>query len=629
MERQLYLSIFSLCGTFASFAQYEAASIPDALKEGVHVVKRSEEIVFKVKDLDAASISIHEVYTILDEEGSEKLFFQIYTDKQRRIDEVDIRYYDAYGKQMGRYKKKDLKKQAYQSGLVSDGMIHYLSIGATGYPVTVEYDYVIDHTGTLTYPTYYIQESGESVQNSSYMAIVPAELDLRYMAQKTDLKPEIIVEGTNKLYKWTAKNLPAYKREEETVGATFYYPSIILAPNKFRHFNTYGEMTTWKAFGQWGYELQKGLDELTDERKAYFVTLVKNATSDREKVSLIYKYLQENFRYVSIQLGIGGVKPFPAKFTDEKKYGDCKALSLYMLAALKAVGIRSHTALINAYYNQEPVPAEFPCNRFDHMILCVPQPKDSIWLECTSNTAEFDILGTFTENRNALLLTENGGVLVSTPKSNANNNTMHSVTSIKLNEDGSGLTTTHIGSTGYYKDLLNQIVTAKKDDQKEMIVKSLGFKQPDEFDVARYTQEKEELDVNINLSIEKIPQFSAGSKMFLNPRVYPIWAKALPKSEGRKQDYYFKSPFIRTDTTIYNLPENFVAESIPAANTLKCDFASYSASYAYDKEKNQLLSVVKLELYQHKIPADKYADVKKFFDGVASADGQKLVIKKN
>src|SRR4030095_3800912 len=139
-----------------------------------------------------------------------------------------------------------------------------------------------------------------------------------------------------------------------------------------------------------------------------FNNLVKDAPSESEKIKRIYEYMQNNFRYVSIQLGIGGYRPFSATFTDQKKYGDCKGLSNYMKAALKSVGIKSHIAIINAQYNAEPVDPDFPANNFNHAILCVPG-KDTIWLECTSSSAEFGKLGTFTENRNALLVTENGG----------------------------------------------------------------------------------------------------------------------------------------------------------------------------------------------------------------------------
>ena len=117
--------------------------------------------------------------------------------------------------------------------------------------------------------------------------------------------------------------------------------------------------------------------------------------------------------------------------------------------------------------------------------------------------------------------------------------------------------------------------------------------------------------------------------MFLNPRINSIWRTVLTKSENRKQDYYFDLPFIRTDITVYMLPENYIAESIPSPAALKCNYASYTTNYTYVKETNQLVSVARLELLQNRIPSDKYAEVKKFFDGVISEDTQKMVIKKN
>lgn len=627
MNKKVYFFLLSICSGMLAYAQptyYDASTIPVALKENAHVVTRFEDIRYQVKDLDKASLSVHKIFTILDDQGRNNLFFYLYTNRMRKIDEVDLKVYDAGGKQVNKLKKKDLMKEASQGGLVDDGMYHWLEIPASSYPVTIEIMYVVDESSTLFYPRYDIQEADEAVEHSAFTASVPADLDLRFMEQNISLKPLISFLAKSKEYKWEVKNLKAFKKEEGAMDASLNDPAIILAPNKFKCFNTYGDMTTWNSFGKWGYDLLKGLDELPAERKAYFIDLVKDAKNDREKISLIYNYLQKNFRYVSIQLGIGGYKPFPAKFTDEKKYGDCKGLSFYMNSALKAIGIKSYCALINSQYNEEPVPENFPCNRFNHMILCVPQDKDSIWLECTSNTIDFAFLGSGTENRNALLLTENGGVLVPTPRSKASNNMILTSTVISLNEDGSGSTNTRFSSKGEYKELVNMMVTAKKDDQKRMIIRRLGFKQPDEFSV----MEKEET-LTIDLKIEKIPQFSTGSKMFLNPRINSIWKEVLPKADNRKQDYYFDFPFIKLDTTVYNLPESYIAESIPAPADLKCNYGTYTTTYTYVREKNQMVSISRLELKQNRIPSDKYADVKKFFDRVISEDTQKIVIKKN
>jgi len=77
-------------------------------------------------------------------------------------------------------------------------------------------------------------------------------------------------------------------------------------------------------------------------------TLVKGISDEREKIKLIYKYLQSKTRYVSIQLGIGGWQPIEASVVDQVGYGDCKALSNYAISLLKEAGIKAYFALVNS-----------------------------------------------------------------------------------------------------------------------------------------------------------------------------------------------------------------------------------------------------------------------------------------
>ncbi|MBK7885194.1 MAG: hypothetical protein IPJ81_16430 [Chitinophagaceae bacterium] len=403
-------------------------------------------------------------------------------------------------------------------------------------------------------------------------------------------------------------------------------PTIQLAPRLFEYDGYKGSFSSWQDFGIWNYNLYEETNTFNAQRTGEILSLVKNSTTDAEKIKALYNYLKRSTRYVSIQLGIGGFKPFPVNFVDDKKYGDCKALTNYMRYLLKVAGIASYPALINAGYNKLPADVNFPASVFNHVILCVPLKNDTVWLECTSKNNECGILGTFTEKKKALLLTEKGGILINTPASNYNNNILTSKTIVLLDEEGGAATNSSFFYKGEFNDFFEQMQQYSNDKRKWGFGEYLYFKNADEFQTAGFDVTASTL--HVTAGYQQLFDFKAGSKYFFKPKILKFSEAVAQQNENRQSPYIFNYPYLKSDTTIYNLGRYFAVESLPAKKIIKNEYAVYEQDVQYNSADSTITTITTFILKHNIIPSKNYKELAAFFSEMNQMEHNKIVIKK-
>jgi len=609
---------------------YLASTIPDSLKEDANSVVRYSDIIKTVKSPGRENVKYHTLVTILNEKGDGEAVLRLdYNKKFYNVSGIEMRVFDANGVQIKKYHKSDMYDGAASDDetLVSDDRFLGVKHTIASYPITIEKEYELDETSYLDLSGWEMQDDQQSVQSSSYHVIIDNNAGFRYLNKNTNIKPQVTPDGEKSEYKWEIKNVKAIKKED---GAEDWrvFPHIYFAANNFEFYGIPGDFSSWKSFGNWQKALNADVCSLTPQREAEIRKMTDTIKTDKEKAKFLYKYLQQSMRYVSVQLGIGGLKPFPATFVDQKKYGDCKALSNYMSALLKAVNIPSYFAIINAEPNGEPADFSFPFDSFNHVILCVPFKSDTTWLECTSSIRAFGELDNYTENRAALIVTEDGGKLVSTPKSSAGKNQFNSEAHIVLDADGGAKTQIKIMGIGEYRDMYIGLSAEKLDDQKESLLRDLNIKQPLSFDFISGKDANNIKEVDLNLEYDKFCDIKSGDKMFYRPMAFTLWDGTVPILEKRKTDFYFDFPRQKSCVTTIDLPAGFEVETLPVNQSLKFTYGNYDVKYVYDAAKNQVITTAKFVLTNHVIPAAKYTEMQEYLDAVAKAQNKKLVIRR-
>ena len=229
----------------------------------------------------------------------------------------------------------------------------------------------------------------------------------RYVkVQSPKVVPTTADENGYRVYLWKAANLERPSEDEKSKAAES--PKDTVPDVQITSFHS------WEEVGQWYQQLEASRIAPTPEIKAKADELARGATSENEKIRLLYNYVATKFRYIGIAFGIGRYQPHAAADVLANGYGDCKDKHTLLAALLNAAGIHSSAVLINSSRKLDPeVPSP---GQFDHMITAVPQGKDLLWLDSTEEVAPAGYLVPVLRDKQALAIPDAGaGQIVRTP----------------------------------------------------------------------------------------------------------------------------------------------------------------------------------------------------------------------
>lgn len=610
---------------------YETGSLSPALKENAHAVIRVHETTFTVKSANSAVERVRFAVTILDENAEAMNTLVVPYDKLNKIAYLKGSLYDKDGKGVKRLKQSDIQDMSMSTiantGLLEDNRLKAARLPHPQYPYTVEFEYEKVYNGLLFYPIWRPQPGEHlSVATARFQVILPPGMTFRHKEMNVVGKPQVTQAGNNAVYTWQVADLAAREHIPFQPPQAEISPTVFTAPDDFEFEGYKGNMTNWASFGKWISQLNAGRDKLPDATIARLKALVAGAPDEMTRIQQLYQYLQANTRYVSIQLGIGGFQPFEASFVDSKGYGDCKALSNYMHAMLKAVGINSYYTLVRAGRDEPDIQVDFPSNQFNHVILCVPMAQDSVWLECTSQTESWGYSGSFTGNRHALLITPEGGKLVKTPVYRADANVQKRSARVRLDAAGNARAEVETTYSGLQQDEVSQLMNQGTDEQKKWLyqqVKIPSFR-IDNFHFERKKGRVPEVKESLALQISKYASGS-GKRLFLNPNLMNQLATIPPKVEGRTLEVVRTYDYLDTDVIQYQLPAGaFQVEFLPEPQTIKSVFGEYSCSVKIEQEV--ITYTRSLKMNQGRFPAATYPELLDFYRRINKADKMQVVL---
>lgn len=635
MKSYLTLILFFFFICYISFpvsaqSKYSVSLIPEDLKKDANAVVRDKYFKVEILAQDKMVYTNTEVITILNKNAENQQFIHLNFDKDQSIKSAEILIYDAEGNQIKKINKSDFSESSVTDGfsLYTDNReLRYTHV-PVNYPYSIAYRYTIQTANTAFIPFVFpIEDYGISVEHSIYELVYPVDIGVRIKESGLD---QIAFDKTNEQSRitYTFNNLNAIQAESLSPHFRDIAPIVRFAPDKFHLAGVNGQADNWKDFGKWIYDnLLAGLDSLSPETTLKIQTLIQGVEDPVERARLVYKYMQDKTRYISVQIGIGGWKPMAATEVDRLGYGDCKALTNYTSSLLKAAGVPSYYTIIYANEKRDIDP-DLASIQGNHAILMVPTSKDTIWLECTDQKVPFGHIGKFTDDRDALVISPEGGKIIHT-KSYTENENLQKITgqyAIDSNGDLSG--SVEIQTSGVQLDDHYRI--------SEMSPKELEIYYKEYFDQINNIKlvslsnkmEKQSIIFNETIVLQATHYgVPAGDKMLLRINAFNLH-KIIPKKiSDRKQPFKVRYGFTDVDEVTVQIPEGYSVEVLPQPILLESKFGTYQAIIETKSDK-QLVYHRKLQLKYGEYEAKDYEDFRKYLTKINQADNSKIIINK-
>ena len=374
--------------------------------------------------------------------------------------------------------------------------------------------------------------------------------------------------------------------------------------------------------------------EVPDELRLKVLELVAGVTADKEKIRILYDFLRENTRYVSIQLGIGGYRPFSVSTVFKTGFGDCKALSVYMQALLSIAGIKSEYFVVHTD-NEELLSGFHSIGQMNHAMLCVPMKSDTLWIECTNARYPLGYRHSSIAGHQVLLVKEEGGEMVRVSDYPDSLRLKSETVDVELMADGTAV------CKGQRRLVLNNVepyIGFRSLDAKAQFraIMSGNSFNPTDFtilsvednfnDWTSMEPDEEyipELRIRYSYTVKDYAK-AAGDRIFMD--MNPFAKKLYSDRSPRINDMVINSETTLSDTVRINLPAGYIPESLPASGIVESQFGCLATEVTQSEDQSVVTIVQTFRFYPGRFPKEVYADYRTFARSVSRIYDAKIVL---
>jgi tetratricopeptide (TPR) repeat protein len=410
-------------------------------------------------------------------------------------------------------------------------------------------------------------------------------------------------EPGRRLYRFTAQKVPRIVPEPGMPGWAEVATTL--------HVSTY---QTWDQVGRYWWGLVRDQLVPTDEvRRAVDAALGGVDRKDpRAVVQALYNFVVTHTRYVALEFGIHGFKPYRVDRVLARRFGDCKDKASLLYAMLKVAGVDSRLVLLRmrdlGAIGEEPASLA----AFNHAILYVPSLD--LYLDGTAAFHGAAELPTADRVANVLIVEPDGkSPFLTTPESAAADNATHLEMTVKVAVDGRASASGKTRVAGVQAPEYRRSYQSAS-SRRTLFEQGWGQAFPglrvSRMDMAEPISLDHPVEVAFDLEVPRYAEVLPDGLRFFpfgSPRTY---AQAYAALAQRSHDLVMSSPWSNTFAFRHVLPEGYTATELPAAVDEETPFGRLRLSHRV--EDGVLLSDGEVSLTVARVAAADYPAFRAF-----------------
>lgn len=630
----LLFLVFSVQLCAQEITDLTVLTLPQELKEGANLVVRNHETIIDVKSVDQMTIKETSVVTVLNKIGHQRLAIAEGYDGHTRITSLEARVYNALGEEIKKYRKSDFTDVSAVDGfsLYTDYRVKYLEYTPVSYPYTMVFKYEKKTSSTANIPDWDpVSDYYKGVQKDTYIINYPSDLGLQKKEKNFD-GFGIVHTSSEGVLSYTAKDIKPVKYETWAPSLSDIRPNVLVTLNNLTTDGVRASYQNWEEFGSWMHNtLLTGQDVLDEATKQKVLEITADAKTDIEKAKIIYKYMQDRTRYISVQVGIGGIQPIAANQVDKVGYGDCKGLTNYTKALLDVVGVKSYYVHVEAGDDDiVDLESDFASlAQGNHVILNIPNGDDDIWLECTNQSIPFGYLGDFTDNRDVLVITPEGGVIKRTPSYLNEDNLQTTKATVQLDANGNLTSDVTITTTGIPYGNRFYLEKEPMSELKKFYTSRIwAYNNNLEVKSAKIENNRDSILLTEKVKVD-IANYAtvSGSDYLLRVNAFDRNTYVPKRYRTRKLPMEIPRGYKDVNEYTYKIPEGYTIEVLPFPKVIESKFGKYEVTFTKVDDQTFIYNKSML-IKAGEYPKEDYKEYRKFRKSIAKYENIRISLTK-